>query len=76
MAGRKKEAEKREDPEKKVKFWARAASGVAGVGFLVLAGVDAAMDPFPGPETFFATTGITLLGIAMSGQLRGGKGNG
>jgi hypothetical protein len=57
-----------DSPEKKVKLWTRAACGVGGVGFLILAAVDATMDPFPGLETYFASTAITLLGIAAWGR--------
>jgi hypothetical protein len=46
----------------------RVGSFSVGCVFMVLAGVDAIFDPFPGPETFFATTGIALITIGVAGQ--------
>lgn len=49
-------------------LWMRVSSFAAGVSFLGLAAADAMFDPFPGPETFFAGTGIVLIGIAVTGK--------
>ena len=49
--------------DKKYSRLMRLGSFTLGCGFLVLGAVDAMVDPFPGPETFFAGTGITLIVI-------------
>jgi len=53
---------------RKYTFAMRVGAFAGGVGFLALAAADAMFDPFPGPETFFAGTGITLIGIGVAGR--------
>ncbi|MEQ1846492.1 MAG: hypothetical protein ABL983_13080 [Nitrospira sp.] len=62
-----------DDKDKQYSRIMRTGSFVAGCGFLVLGAVDAMFDPFPGPETFFAGTGVTLITIALTGKSPKGK---
>lgn len=57
-----------DDQDKEYSRMMRVGSFVAGIGFLGLAAADAMFDPFPGPETFFAGTGVSLIVIGATGK--------
>ena len=59
---------KDDDKDKKYSRLMRVGSFVAGFGFLALGAADAMFDPFLGPETFFAGTGISLIVIGVTGR--------
>ena len=68
LEDRKKEVEEKQRLTKATRQM-RIASFFGGCGCLVLSVVDAIADPFPGLETFFALTGVSLVTIGVTGKM-------